>query len=80
MQRGRGRGRRPGRRRVVHSVGASLPSWIIGNPVGVASVHLLIPYVRKQTLNHFPHSAVPGVAVPSWAYISRQFLCTNLIF
>jgi hypothetical protein len=80
MERERHRGRCPSRRRVVPSARGSLPSWIIGNPVGVALVRLLIPYVWQQTLNRFPHAAVPGVAVPSWAYVSRQFLCTNLIF
>jgi hypothetical protein len=79
VARGRGRGRYLGHRRVVPSVDASLPSWILGNPVAVSSVRLLIPYVQQQTLNRFPHVAVPSFTVPSWAYVSRQFLCTNLI-
>jgi hypothetical protein len=36
---------------VVPSVGGSLPSWILDNRVSVASVRLLIAYVRQQTLN-----------------------------
>jgi hypothetical protein len=34
MTRGRGRGRHPGRRGVVSTLGVSLPSWILCNPVG----------------------------------------------
>jgi hypothetical protein len=37
--------------RVVPSVGGSLPSCILDNRVSVASVRLLIAYVRQQTLN-----------------------------
>jgi hypothetical protein len=79
VPRGRGHCRRLGHHRVIPSVGGSLPSWILGNPVAVSSVHLVISYVRQQKLNHFPHAAIHAVTVPSWAYVSHQLLCRNLI-
>jgi hypothetical protein len=78
MTRGTGRGCRPGCRQVVSSVSGSLPSWIVGNPVGVASVHFLIAYVPEQTLSCFTDAAAPSVVVPSWDYVSRRLHCTHL--
>jgi hypothetical protein len=37
-----------------------------------------IAYVLGQTLSYSPGAVLRGVAVPSWAYVSRQLRYTNL--
>jgi hypothetical protein len=79
VTRGGGRHRRPGRRRVVYSLIALLPSWIVGNSIAMLWVRFVIVYVSQQPLGHLACAVPPGDAVPSWAYVSRQLRCSQLI-
>jgi hypothetical protein len=76
---GGGHRRWPGCRRVVYSLTASLPSWIIGNSIAMRWVHFVILYVSQQPLGHLTCAVPPGDAVPSWAYVSHQLRCSQLI-
>jgi hypothetical protein len=79
MTRGGGRRCRSGRRQVVYSLTASLPSWIVGNSIAMPWVRFVIVYVSQQLLGHLACAVPPGDAVPSWAYVSHQLCCSQLI-
>jgi hypothetical protein len=64
VTRGGGRHRRPGRRRIVYSLIALLPSWIVGNSIAMLWVRFVIVYVSQHPLGHLACAVPPGDTVP----------------